>query len=91
MSITRTTVAIDDGLLATAKHLAAERHHTLGDLVTAALQQHIADSLVPRSDQPIVLPTSGRGGVRPGVNLSSNAEIAALLDEEDQGLWSSQM
>ncbi|MCL2464281.1 MAG: type II toxin-antitoxin system VapB family antitoxin [Micrococcales bacterium] len=95
MSITRTTISIDAGLLATARRIAGERNRTLGQLVTEALQRHIVAN-APSTPQRVVLPTAGMGGVRSGINLNSNAEMSAMLDsamldEEDGTPWSSRM
>ena len=90
MSITRTTVSIDSGLLDTAKQLAAEQNRTLGQLMAEALRSHMVNTAsAPR--QPVVLPTAGQGGVRPGVTLNSNAALFALLDDADEARWSSPM
>ncbi len=89
MSITRTTVSLDSGLLATAKHVADQQKRTLSQLVTEALQSLLAKSASVQP-QKVVLPTSGHGGLRPGVNLNSNTELASLLDEGD-AQWSSRM
>ena len=91
MSITRTTVALDSGVLGTAKKLATEQNLTLGQLITEALQRHIIDTSPRNQPHQVILPTSGHGGLRPGINLNSNAEISAILDQEDIERWSSQM
>jgi len=85
MSITRTTISIDEGLLKTAKNTARRNNQTLGQLIAEAVQRHIVDSVDPQGIRKIVLSTAGHGGVRPGVNISSNAELSELLDEEN--LW----
>jgi len=91
MNITRTTVAIDSGVLTAAKRVADEQHRTLGQLVTAALQRHLVETASP-AVSPVALPTFGHGGLRPGVDLNSNAELSARLnDESDKALWSSPM
>ena len=91
MSITRTTISIDSGMLNLAKRLAVQQDCTLGQLITEALQRYITDTASDRKPRQVTLPTSGRGGLRPGINLDSNAEISAILDEEDIARWSSQM
>jgi len=91
MSITRTTISLDSGVLSTAKKLAAQQNRTLGQLMTEALQRHITDTRSDSQPHQVILPTSGHGGLRPGINLSSNTETFAILDEEDIARWSSQM
>ncbi len=90
MSITRTTISLDDSLLATARQLAAGENRTLGQFVAEALRHHIA-SRATTSPRAVTLPTSGQGGLKPGVNLNSNAAISDLLDDEDVTRWSSPM
>jgi len=92
MSITRTTISIDAGLLATAKQVAYERHLTLGQLIGKALQRLMVEApTVDAAVTPVMIRTSGRGGVRPGININSNAELFEMMDEEDMARWSSQM
>ncbi|MCL2482146.1 MAG: hypothetical protein FWF43_01765 [Propionibacteriaceae bacterium] len=81
MHTMRTTITIDKGLLSTAKAAAARDNLTLGQLISDALQHHMADTAV-LVNRRVTLPTTGRGGVRPGVNISSNSEIFDLLDDE---------
>jgi hypothetical protein len=76
----RTTVAVDDHLLAAAKQRARERGVTLGVLVEEALRHEL--SAEPRAGDAAAVPVHrGEGGLRPGVDLSSNRAIAELLDE----------
>lgn len=76
----RTTLAIDDAVLAAAKERAAVLGLTLGQLAERALQRELAhraedDALVP-------LPVSRQtGGPRPGIDLTSNRALYEALDE----------
>ncbi len=75
----RTTVAIDDHLLARAKDRARERGTTLGKVIEDALRSELAR---PTGGDPPPIPVfRGGGGLRPGVDLSSNRAIQELLDE----------
>jgi hypothetical protein len=74
----RTTVAIDDNLLTTAKARARERGTTLGGLVEAALRRELANEEPPAA-VPLPVFTAGTGP-RPGVDLRSNRALAELLD-----------
>ena len=87
MSITRTTVSLDSGLLGTVKDLAARQNRTLGEVFTEALQRHVSEA-THQIPSRVILPTSGHGGLRPGVSLNSGAELSALLDEQDLSRWS---
>ncbi|HZM30038.1 MAG TPA: ribbon-helix-helix protein, CopG family [Acidimicrobiales bacterium] len=75
----RTTVAVDDNLLAAAKELAASRGVSLGrvfeDGLRALLGRRREDE---RPEIPVV---HGRGGVRPGVDVTSNRALTEVLDE----------
>jgi hypothetical protein len=73
----RTTVRLDDRLLASAKKLAAETGRTL----TSVLEDALRETLARRSErvrrQRVRLKTVKGDGVRPGVDLD---DAAALLD-----------
>ena len=79
----RTTLRVDPTLYRRAKAQAARN----GTTVTALFE----DALRSLLDRPTVvtlrnrgrLPTSGRGGLRPGVNLDSSAELLDLMDGLD--------
>jgi hypothetical protein len=83
----RTTITIDDELLAEAKAAAAKSGRTLNAVVEDALREALARRQEQRPTLPI--PTfPGRGWVRPGVNIDSNAELQDLMDEDEH--WFSQ-
>lgn len=76
----RTTVSIDDDVLRAARVQAAAEGKTLGELATEALRERI--SRRPRRARERYAPvTFGEGGVRPGVDLTSNAALRDLMDE----------
>lgn len=79
----RTTIAIDDGLLATAKHRARQKHCTLGQLIEESLQTYLASDVGAEEAPPLPV-SSARGGLRPGVDLSTNRAIYEFLDGEDR-------
>lgn len=77
----RTTVRLDDSLLARAKQHAARERRTLTSLIEEGLTVVLEK---PGRERPkrIVLPVSkAGGGVRPGVDLNNNAALLDLLDE----------
>jgi hypothetical protein len=76
----RTTVAIDDELLARAKRRAATRHLTLGQYVEEALRRDLLADAAPSHE--INLPVFEGGRVRPGIDLSSNRDLYDALDED---------
>jgi hypothetical protein len=80
----RTTVRLDDHLLADAKRSAAERGTTL----TAVIEEALREALARRqrtADQPRpALPVSRHsGGLQPGVDLDDNAALLDLMEAPD--------
>jgi hypothetical protein len=75
----RTTVRLDEHLLAEAKKHAAESGRTL----TAVLEQALRESLARRSRQsrarPVRLKTVKGSGTRPGVDLDDSAALLDLM------------
>jgi hypothetical protein len=83
----RTTVNLDDGLLADAKRRAAERGTTLTQVISDALR----DTLSARDAQtatPFSTITYRGGGLMPGVDLDDGAALRERLG--DDRAWSSQ-
>lgn len=76
----RTTVAIEDALLAVAKRRAAEQGLTLGQFLEQAIRHEIARE-VPAAVRPEVPVHRGRGGVRPGIDPASNRSLQDALDD----------
>lgn len=73
----RTTVNIDDNLLAMAKRRAAARNLTLGEYVEEAVRHELIGESARRA--PISLPVFTRGtGMRPGVDGSNRGLFDAL-------------
>jgi hypothetical protein len=79
--IMRTTVAIDDELLAAAKRRARARGETLGQVLEAALRRELSGS-GETPDVPPVPVFRGRSGPRPGVDLTSNRALHEALDAD---------
>jgi hypothetical protein len=76
----RTTVAIDDNLLAAAKRRARERGVSLGAVIEDALRSALARRrAVERPDIPVF---RGGTGVRPGVDVTSNRALREALDAD---------
>ncbi len=75
----RTTISVDDHLLDGAKRRARERGQTLGQLIEDALRRELATptSAGPAPEVPVF---KGGGGVRPGVDVSSNRALGEALD-----------
>ncbi len=74
----RTTVTVDDHLLAAAKRRARVRGQTLGQVVEDALRRELAQ---PTRAEPIDVPVfKGGDGPLPGVELRSNRALGEVLD-----------
>ena len=73
----RTTISIQEDVLARAKAKALERKCTLGDLVNEALLLSLSTESRIRAKSPLRLTTVKGNGSAPGVELNDNA---ALLD-----------
>lgn len=76
----RTTLTINDELLESAKQLARSRGQTLSELVEDALRRDLALSDESNRRPPIPV-FRGGGGVRPGVDITSNRALQEFLDE----------
>jgi hypothetical protein len=79
----RTTIRLDDQLLRDAKQLAARTGRTLTAVIEDALRRMLAPSKEAKKPKRIHLPSDSGSGLRPGVNLDSNAELLDLMDETD--------
>jgi hypothetical protein len=84
MRAMRTTVNIDDDLLAEIKVIAAKRHSPLGAVVDDALRGYLAESAVAPVDfswADVAIEVPGDRGLRPGVNWRSNSAMLDLMED----------
>jgi hypothetical protein len=80
----RTTVNIDERLLAEAKNAAARTNRTLGEVIDDALRVlFIERQQAERTVAKITLPVDGGSGLRPGVNLEDKEQMAELLGDNE--------
>ena len=79
----RTTISIDDALLAEAKLMAARQHRTIGSVLEDALRKLIDESAADVASEPFVLPRfqTKNPGLRPGVDLYDKEQLAELLGD----------
>lgn len=73
----RTTIRLDDVLLARAEKAAADSGRTLTAFIEDAVREALARRKQPRRRSKLRLTTFGGMGVRPGVDLD---DAAAVLD-----------
>jgi len=84
MRTLRTTIRLEEGLLQDAKRLAMETGRTLTSVISDALREVLARRPVARADRGFRLPTSGRGGTWPGIDLDRTGELLEIEDRERQ-------
>jgi hypothetical protein len=76
----RTTIRINDQLLAEAKRLAARTGRSLTAVVEDALREVVARQGVSGQRAPVRLTTVGGRGVLPGVDLDDSAALLELME-----------
>jgi hypothetical protein len=79
----RTTIRLDDALLSEAKKVAAERGSTLTAVIETALRQSFAIRRTAGKRGRVHLPSSGKGGLRPGVDLDDSAALLDMMEERN--------
>lgn len=79
----RTTLSIDDQLLAAAKEAARRRGATLGEVVEEALRRALAEPVA--ANTPALPVYRGGTGPQPGVPLRSNRALYEFLDSPEPG------
>jgi len=75
----RTTVTIQDALLAEAKRVAAGTGRTLSEFVEDALREALSRRAANTRDA-FSMPTFKGDGLRPGVDLDDSAGLLDLMD-----------
>lgn len=78
----RTTIRLDDELLAAAKRRAAETGRTLTAVIADALRRELATPPADPGRRPLELPSFGGNGLQPGVDLDDTAGLADLMDAD---------
>ena len=81
LSCMRTTLDINDRLLAEAKSLAARRGLSLKALVEEALRERL-HARGDRRRAPIALPTYSGDGLQPGVDPTDGAALLEVMDAD---------
>ncbi|MFP3899590.1 MAG: CopG family transcriptional regulator [Acidimicrobiia bacterium] len=76
----RTTVAVDDNLLAAAKQRAHERGVSLGTVIEDALRATLMRA--PQRERPAIPVFREGTGVRPGIDVTSTRALLEALDAD---------
>jgi hypothetical protein len=79
----RTTIRLDENLLWEAKAYALAHKLTLTQLIEVSLRESLARRSAAKQQPRIELPTSGEGGLQPGVDLSDSKALWDLMDGVD--------
>ena len=81
----RTTIRIDEALLARVKEIAARTGKTITVVIEDALRESIGRrDLAAHAERRIrPLPTFGKGGTMPGVDLDDGASLLDLMENSD--------
>lgn len=77
----RTTIRIDDELYRTVKERAARSGRTVSASLEDALRLGLSQRERPQAQRFAIRPT-GSGGLRPGVDLASNATVYEAMDAD---------
>lgn len=77
----RTTVTIDDGLLAQAKEMAARSHRTLSAVMEDALRETLARQAEAGRRDRVSIPVGGRADDRPLVDILDREALADALGD----------
>ncbi len=79
----KTTLDINDTLLANAKALAAQQRTSLTRLIEEGLQLRLRTSRAPRKATTKKIPVhKGRGGLVAGISPTSNKAMLAAADDD---------
>jgi len=80
----RTTVSLDNQLLAMAKREALTRNRSLASLVEEALRQMLVGTATgSKAHSHVKLPESGEGGLQPGIDLDSSSDLLFVMEKRN--------
>jgi hypothetical protein len=85
----RTTITIDEDLLADVKTEAARTGRTVSQVLADAFRRTVSRHAADEPRQPVRLPvdTTVSGGLLPGVDLDNNAALRDYFDEIGEKSW----
>jgi hypothetical protein len=79
----RTTINLPDELIQRAKKAALEANTTLTEIIENALREALEKRRRKKPQKGFKIITYGKGGVRPGVDLSDTSALLDLMDGID--------
>jgi hypothetical protein len=82
----RTTIRLDDALLADAKALAVRSGRTLTAVIEDALRETLARSRSMSHRREALPLSSHSGGLQPGVDLDDTSALLDLMESDDRPL-----
>jgi hypothetical protein len=77
----RTTIRLEESLLAEAKRIAAAKGSTLTAVIENSLRQSFAQQKLAVKRGKVRFTTSGKGGLRPGVELDDSAALLDIMEQ----------
>jgi hypothetical protein len=79
----RTTIRLDDDLLAEVKLLAARSGKTLTSVIEDALRETLSRQKQVGERKPVRLTTVSGQGPQPGIDLDDTASLLSIMEESD--------
>ena len=79
----RTTIRLNESLLAEAKKLALSTGRTLTAVIEDSLREALARNARPRRRRKLKLPVFGGRGLQPGVDLDDSASLLDRMERSD--------
>lgn len=79
----RTTIRLDNHLLAEVKKLANQRGQTMTAVIEDALRQMLSQRQQLSDEPPVELHTVSGKGLQPGVDLDDSAALLDLMEQHD--------
>ena len=79
----RTTIRLDDGLLAEVKLLAVRSGRSMTAVIEDALRETLARRRTLEKREPVRLTTVSGHGLQPGIDLDDSAALLSIMAESD--------
>lgn len=79
----RTTISLRDEALKLAKRMAQQTGKSLGDVISDGVLAAYGERPRREAAKHPEIPTSGKGGLQPGVDLDDSSALADRMDDLD--------